>query len=306
MLLVVSYRPEFMDEWRSRPNYRQLRLDPFASENLAEFLQALLGRDENLSSVRSFLIERASGNPFFVEEIVRQLVDTGVLSGGRGNYTLSRPFSSTEVPPTVRAVLAARIDLLPLATKRVLEDAAIIGYHVLFDLLQKICGLVDDQLHSLLDNLQMAEFLYSTQLFPDLEYAFKHALTHDVVYSGVLHERRREIHARVVKTMEKLYANRLGEQVERLAHHAVQGGLQEEAVRYLRQAGRKAAGRSALSDARACFEQALDIIGTQSETQESRERAFEIFSSCGQSFASLVRGEKCFSICERPKRFPSG
>ena len=112
MLLVVSYRPEYRDEWRNRPNYRQLRLDPLASESLAELLQALLGSDPSLPTLKSFLVERASGNPFFVEEIVRSLVDTGVLEGARGSYRLARPFSSVEVPPTVQAVLAARIDAL--------------------------------------------------------------------------------------------------------------------------------------------------------------------------------------------------
>jgi tetratricopeptide (TPR) repeat protein len=274
--LIASYRPEYQDEWRSRPNYRQLRLDPFVTESLAEFLQALLGSDASLSSVRSFLLERAGGNPFFVEEIVRQLVDTGVLTGARGSYTLARPFASTEIPPTVRAVLAARIDALSAIAKHVMEDAAVIGYHVPFALLRAICGFAEDKLRALLDDLQDAEFLYSTQLFPDVAYAFNHALTHDVAYSGVLHERRREIHARVVTAMETLYADRLGEQIERLAHHAVQGELHEKAALYLRQAGGKAAARSALSDSRACFEQALDALKALPESQAALEQAFEV------------------------------
>ena len=148
----------------------------------------------------------------------------------------------------MQAVLAARIDALPAADKHLLQEAAVIGHDVPFALLHAICGLTEDKLRGLLDNLQAAEFLYSTRLFPELQYTFKHALTHDVTYSGVLHERRREIHARVVDAMEKLYADRLGEQVERLAYHAVRGELKEKAVHYLRQAGAKAAARSALAD----------------------------------------------------------
>jgi len=275
LLLVVCYRPDYRDEWGNRPNYRKLRLDPLASESLAEFLQALLGSDPSLPMLKSFLVERASGNPFFVEEIVRSLVDTGVLEGIRGSYQLARPFFSTEVPPTVQAVLAARIDALPAADKHLLEEAAVIGHNVPFTLLRAICGLAEDELRGLLDNLQAAEFLYSTKLFPDLEYTFKHSLTHDVTYSGVLHQRRREIHARVVNAMEKLYADRLGEQVERLAHHAVQGELKEKAVHYLRQTGGKAAARSALSDARTCFELALDVLKSLPESQAAMEQAFE-------------------------------
>jgi class 3 adenylate cyclase/tetratricopeptide (TPR) repeat protein len=273
LLLVVCYRPEYRDQWRNRPNYHQLHLDPLASESLAEFLQALLGSDSSLDSLKRFLAERANGNPFFVEEICRSLIDTSALEGG---YRLARPFSSTEVPPTVQAVLAARIDALPATDKHLLEEAAVIGPTVPFELLHAICGLKDNELRGRIDNLQAAEFLYSTRLFPDLEYTFKHALTHDVAYSGVLHERCREIHARVVDAMERIYADRLSEQVERLAHHAVRGEQQEKAVRYLRQAGDKAAGRSALLEARACFEQALGILKLLPESEAALENAFEI------------------------------
>jgi class 3 adenylate cyclase/tetratricopeptide (TPR) repeat protein len=276
MLLIVTYRSEHRDEWQYRPNYRQLRLNPLVSESLEELLQALLGSDPSLAPLKSFLAERASGNPFFVEEIVRSLVDTGVLEGIRGRYGLAKPFSSSEVPPTVRSVLAARIDALPAAEKRLLEEAAVIGHDVPFALLHSICRLKEDRLRGLLDHLQAAEFLYAIELFPDLQYTFKHSLTHDVTYSGVLHERRRDIHARVVDAIEKLYVDRLGEHVERLAHHTVQSGLEEKAVHYLRQAGGKTAARSALSDARSWFEQALSVLDALPQSRSALEQAFEI------------------------------
>jgi class 3 adenylate cyclase/tetratricopeptide (TPR) repeat protein len=276
LLLLVNYRPEYNDGWRNRPGYHQLRLDPLASEGLAEFLQALLGSDGTLSSLKTFLVERASGNPFFVEEIVRRLVDTAVLDGVRGNYRLVRPFSSTEVPPTIRAVLAARIDALPAAAKQLLEEASVIGHDVPFALLHAICGLAEDQLRGLLDLLQTAEFLYSTQLFPDLQYRFKHSLTHDVTYSGVLHERRREIHARVVNAIEKLYANRLGEQVERLADHAERGAIWDKALDYLQRSGVKAYWLYANADAARFFERALAILKKLPETLDNLRQAVDL------------------------------
>ena len=276
LLLIVTYRPDYRDEWRDQPNYHQLRLDSLASENLADLLQALLGSDPGLAALNSFLVERASGNPFFVEEIVRSLVDTGVLQGTRGSYRLARPFPSIEVPPTVRSVLAARIDALPAAGKRLLEEAAVIGHDIPVTLLQAISGLTGDRLRALLDNLQTAEFLYATQLFPDLQYTFKHSLTQDVTYSGVLHERRRDIHARVMDIMEELYADRLDEQVERLAHHAMRGEKREKAVHYLRQAGGRAAARWALADARVCFEQALTVLTALPKNRTGLEQAFEV------------------------------
>ena len=276
LLLLVNFRPEYKDEWKNRPNYLQLRLDPLASGGLAEFLQALLGSDESLSTLKSFLVERTSGNPFFVEEIVRRLVDTAVLEGTRGSYRLARPFSSTEVPPTLQAVLAARIDVLPTTAKHLLEEAAVIGHDVPFALLHAICGLAEDQLRGLLDHLQTAEFLYSTQLFPDLQYTFRHSLTHDVAYSGVLHERRREIHARVVNAIEKLYADRLGEQVERLADHAERGAIWDKALEYLQRSAVKAYSRYANVDATRFFERALTVLKKLPETPDNLAQAVDL------------------------------
>jgi class 3 adenylate cyclase/tetratricopeptide (TPR) repeat protein len=276
LLLVVTYRPEFKDQWRNRPNFRQLRLEPLASDGLADFLEALLGGDESLASLKSFLVERTSGNPFFAEEIVRRLVDTAVLQGARGSYRLERPFSSTEVPPTVRAVLAARIDALPAAAKHLLEEASVIGHDVPFALLQAICLLPEDEVRGLLDHLQGSEFLYSTQLFPDLQYRFKHSLTHDVTYSGLLHDGRREIHARVVTAIEELYANRLGEQVERLADHAERGHIWDKALEYLHRSGVKAYGLHANVDAARFFERALTVLKKLPETPDSLRHAVDL------------------------------
>jgi tetratricopeptide (TPR) repeat protein len=276
LLLVLTYRLGYADAWANQPNYHQLRLDPLIDANLAEFLRALLGADHSLSTLKRFLVERASGIPLFVEEIVRTLVDTDVLDGARGSYHVVRTFSGNEVPATLQAVLAARIDALPAAEKRLLQEAAVVGQDVPFSLLQSICGLKDEALRRLLGNLQAAEFLYTTRLFPELQYSFKHALTRDVAYSGVLRDRRRDIHSRVLNAIEAVYADRLAEQVERLAYHAVRSEITERAVRYLRQAGAKAAARSALADARAWYEQALDILKSLPETSAILEQAFEI------------------------------
>jgi class 3 adenylate cyclase len=276
LLLLVSYRPQYQDEWKTRLNYRQVRLDPLGAESVAEMLGALLGSDTSLAPLKAFLLSRAGGNPFFVEEIVQTLVDSSVLGGGRGRYRLTKRFSSVEVPPTVQAVLAARIDGLPAAEKRLLQEAAVIGHDVPFALLHAICGLPEGECHGLLGNLERAEFLYATRLYPDLQYTFKHSLTHDVAYSGLLHERRREIHGRIVDAMEKLYADRLGEQVERLAEHASRGQLRAKAVAYLRQAGVKAADRQAYHEAVALFEQALAALAQLPETRENLEQAIDL------------------------------
>ena len=275
VLVVVSYRPEHHDDWKNRPNYRRLKLDPLPEDDVAELLHALLGSHPSLSELNAFLLERSGGNPFFMEEIVRELIETQVIAGVRSDYRIAKPLSSSHVPVTVQAVIASRIDRLPPDEKRVLQEAAVIGHDASYGLLHEICGLSEEQLRPLLANLESAEFLYATQLFPDLVYTFKHSLTHEVAYTGLLRERRRDIHARIVFAMEKLYADRLNEQVERLASHAFQAQLHDEALRYLRMAGTKAAERHAYREAIGLFEQALGVLPSL-ETPEVLAQAIDL------------------------------
>ena len=258
LLLLVNYRPEYEHRWGSKTAYSQLRLDSLPAESAAELLAALLGPDPGLAPLTQMLVKR--GNPFFLEETVRTLVETGALAGERGAYRLTRPVEALQVPATVQTILAARIDRLPAEEKRLLQAASVIGKDVPYALLAAIAEQPEEALRRGLAHLQEAEFLYETQLFPDLEYTFKHALTHDVAYAGLLGERRRELHAAVVAAIERLHADRLVEHVERLAHHARQGEVWDKAVRYLRQAGTKVFLRSANREAATCFEQALDAL----------------------------------------------
>jgi predicted ATPase len=188
-----------------------------------------------LQALKQLLIARTAGNPFFLEESVRALVETGVLVGEPGAYRLEQPVDRLQVPPTVQAILAARIDRLPPDDKRLLQTAAVIGTEVPVPLLQAIVELSDDALHRGLAHLQAAELLYETQLFPSRAYTFKHALTHEVAYGGLLQEQRRTLHARIVEVLAGgLDATRLSDDVECLAHHALRGAVWDKALRYSR------------------------------------------------------------------------
>jgi class 3 adenylate cyclase len=199
LLLLVNYRPEYQHGWGSKTYYTQLRLDPLPPASADAFLHALLGDDPSLTRLKRLLIERTEGNPFFLEESVRTLVETGVLVGEPGAYRLAQPIESLQVPATVQAILAARIDRLPPEEKRLLQTAAVIGTEVPLPLLQAIAELPEAALHSALAHLQAAEFLYETRLFPEREYTFKHALTHEVAYNSLLLERRRGLEYRKFK-----------------------------------------------------------------------------------------------------------
>jgi len=209
LLLLVSYRPEHQNAWGAKTYFTPVRLDTLPAESAGELLGALLGEDPGLTPLKHLLVGR--GNPFFLEETVRTLVETNALAGERGRYRLVQPVNTLEVPPTVQALLAARIDRLPPEAKRLLQVASVVGKDVPFALLRIIAGLPEEALRRDLNALQSAEFLYQNRLDEDLEYAFKHALTHEVAYRGLSQERRRTSHARIVEAIETLHGDRLGE-----------------------------------------------------------------------------------------------
>ncbi|MCZ6654007.1 MAG: alpha/beta fold hydrolase [Planctomycetota bacterium] len=240
ILLLVNFRPEFTHEWAGRAHYAQVRLNPLAEQGADELLATLLGKDEGLASLRRLLIERAEGNPLFLEESVRTLAETGVLGGATGAYVLVGDPSAVEMPASVQAIIAARIDRLGPEDKRLLQTAAVVGHDVAHTLLQSVADMPEDKLRHSLANLQSAEFLYEARLFPDLEYSFKHAFTYEVAYGGLLESQRRRLHARVGETIEELYPDRHSEMADELANHFAKGEVWDKAADYYIRAAAKA------------------------------------------------------------------
>jgi class 3 adenylate cyclase/tetratricopeptide (TPR) repeat protein len=288
ILLLVNYRPEYQHGWGSKTYYTQLRLDPLPPVSAHALLHALLRDDPSLVPLKQLLIARTEGNPFFLEESVRTLVETGVLVGEPGTYRLAQALPTVQVPATVQAVLAARIDRLPPEAKRLLQTAAVVGTEVPLPLLQAIAELPEATLHRGLAHLQAAEFLYEMRLFPEQVYTFMHALTHEVAYGSLLLERRRVLHARLIEALEALAPERMAEQVERLAHHALRGEVWGKAVTYCQQAGARAHDRAAFCEAAASFEQALQALAHLPEDGDTRVLALELRLALDRPLSTLA------------------
>jgi class 3 adenylate cyclase/tetratricopeptide (TPR) repeat protein len=295
-LLLVNYRPEYQHGWGSKMYYTQLRLDPLSPASAEEVLQALLGGDLSLASLKQLLIARTEGNPFFLEESVRTLVETGVLVGEPGAYRLGQALPAIQVPATVQAVLAARLDRLPPEEKRLLQTAAVIGTEVPLSLLQAVADMPEATLHRGLAHLQAAEFLYETRLFPEQEYTFKHALTHEVAYNSLLLERRRVLHGRLVEALEVLAPELAAEQVERLAHHALRGEVWGKTVTYCQQAGVRAYDRAAFREAVVAFEQALQALAHLSEDSDTRRLALDLRLALDRPLNTLGEHGRCLAL----------
>ncbi len=302
LLLLINYRPEYHHGWGSKTYYRQLRIDPLPSESAADLLRGLLGSDPSLEPLKRVLIERTEGNPLFLEESVRTLLETKALVGERGAWRLAQGAQVIQVPATVQALLTARIDRVSPQDKRLLQAASVIGKDASFGLLQAIAELSDDELNRALHRLQTAEFLYEARLFPDLEYTFKHALTHQVAYGSLLQERRRALHARIVAAMERLYSDRLAEQVDRLASHALRGELWDKALSYFHQAGARNAARAGYREAVACFEQARVALEHLPKSRDTMEAAVSLCFDLRTAFNALGEHERGHRSPPRSRR----
>jgi class 3 adenylate cyclase/tetratricopeptide (TPR) repeat protein len=289
LLLLVNYRPEYQHGWGSKTYYSQLRLDALPRESANELLLAVLGTDASLEPLKPVLVARTGGNPLFLEESVRTLAETQALMGERGAHRLARPLDTIDVPTTVQAILASRIDRLAPEDKRLLQTVSVVGKDVPFALLLAIAELQEGDLRRGLARLQAAEFLYETSLFPELEYTFKHALTHEVTYGSLLSERRRTLHARVVDALEAIHGERLQEHVEPLAHHAYRAEQWEKAARYARLAGEEAAARSAHRQVVELFQQAIHALGHMAEARSTLLAELEL--RYGLRNAQLALGE---------------
>jgi class 3 adenylate cyclase/tetratricopeptide (TPR) repeat protein len=261
LLVVATFRPEYQSTWANRAHCSEHRIEPLTSDLARELLDALLGDASELRPLKVLLVERCDGNPFFLEESVRTLVEEKVLQPTPDGYRLEQSVWSVRVPASVQAVLTARIDRLNLEDKELLQSAAVIGREVPSVLLQAIAGRTEDEVRRGLARLCEGEFVYRVDQFPEPVHVFKHALTHEVAYDSMLRDRRRTLHARIVESIERRHADRLTDQVERLSHHAQRGEVWDKAIAYLRMGGAQAYARGALGEAIERYEAALAIVG---------------------------------------------
>ena len=293
-MVACTYRPEYMDRWTGHPGYTRVRVEALEPRATGGLLDALLGAGPALTTLKRLVADRTNGNPLFLEECVATLVETGALAGEPGAYRFTRPTLSLEVPATVRATIASRIDRLRYDDKRLLQAASVIGDEVEARLLEAIADVPVDEVRAGLDQLHAAGLLDQRALFPDLVYGFRHALVHDVAYESLLHERRRALHARILEAIERFYAGRLVGQTERLAHHAFLGEVWDRAVSYGRQAGARTLQRMASWESVSFFERALAALAHR--PPEAVERGLAVDLRCDLHNALVPLGQHARSV----------
>ncbi|MGC2305920.1 ATP-binding protein, partial [Candidatus Binatus sp.] len=280
ILLLVNYRPQYSHQWGSRTYYTQLRLDPLGQDSAEEMLSALLGSGVDLAQLMRVIIEKTEGNPFFMEETVQVLLDEGALVRN-GAIHLTRPIAELKIPPTVQGILTARIDRLPHDAKELLQTLSAIGREFPLSLIRTAFPKPEGELNRTLDDLQLGEFIYEQPAVGDTEYIFKHALTQEVSYNSILHERRKHLHEYIGAALEKLHSSSIDDHIDGLAHHYGRSGNSLKALEYQERAGRQAVQRSAYGEATRNFTVALEFLQRLPPSAERDQRELALQTSLG-------------------------
>ena len=275
VLLVVTYRPVYQQPFGDRTYYWRIGLQPVDEEDAVRIVRATLGVAELPRELAVTIAGKAEGNPFFLEEIGRTLVETGAVRAESGRLVLAQAASTIAVPDTVQDVIAARLDRLAEPQKRTLQTASVIGREFALALLRRVSDL-QDKLEQSLGELKRIELIYEKGGFSDLEYVFKHALTQDVAYASLLQAERRRLHALIGAAIEEVYAGRLEERAEELAYHFTRGEVWDKVVHYARLAAERAVGLFVDGKAVEFYELALDALGHLGETRETARLGIDI------------------------------
>ena len=257
LLLILTYRPGYVQPFGDRSYHTRIALTALTQQDSAQMAEAMLGTESLPPELQRLIVQKAEGNPFFVEEVVKSLQEVGAIRAEAGRYTITRHLNDVLIPDTIQDVIMARIDRLAEAPKKTLQLASVIGREFTQRLLDRIADLRGST-EEFLRELKSIELIYEKRLFPELAYMFKHALTHDVAYNSILLQRRRELHHLIALAIEELYAERLAEHYEMLAYHFSKAEDWPRALDYLLKAADKSARTFANREAIALLDQALE------------------------------------------------
>jgi class 3 adenylate cyclase/tetratricopeptide (TPR) repeat protein len=267
-LAVLNYRPEYTPGWAPSALYRGISLEPLARADTAELLRDLAGDDPSLDGLDEPIHERTQGNPFFIEEIVRELAESGHLEGESGAYRLIRSIEDAGVPVTVQAILAARIDRLDPTSKQLLQVASVVGKELSVQALGLTAKIEADRIDRAICNLIEAGFLYEAEIYPQRLLAFRHPLTHEVAYGTQLADGRAATHAAAARATIELEPDRLDELAGLIAHHMAEGRETREAARWYARAAHWA-GHSQPRDAMRLWRRVAELVEELGEDEES-------------------------------------
>jgi class 3 adenylate cyclase/tetratricopeptide (TPR) repeat protein len=298
MLLILLYRPEYTHQWGSKSYYTKIGLTQLGTPSSSRLVQAILEEGEVAPELKQLILNRAAGNPLFMEEFTYSLLENGSIQKKDRQYVLSTKASDIQVPDTIQGIISARMDRLEDNLKRTMQVASVIGREFAFRILQTITGM-QEEIKSYLFNLQGLEFIYEKSLFPELEYIFKHALTQEVAYNSLLQKRRQGIHEKIGQAIESLYSERLEEFYEALAFHYARSDNKVKAIEYLDLANQKAVELSAMEEAKAYFDEAMKLLDELPDEELNQKRRISFLVNQWATFLWLFKQKEYYDLLIR-------
>jgi class 3 adenylate cyclase/tetratricopeptide (TPR) repeat protein len=299
VLLIFTYRPEFVHTWGAKSYHSQVMLSRLSNRESLMMVSHLLGTEELDKNLEEFILEKTEGIPFFIEELIKSLKDLKIITREDNRYRITKDIKEVVIPSTVQDVIMARVDSLPEGTKGLLQTISAVGRETSYDLIKRVTELAEQELLSHLSVLKDSELLYERGIYPQSTYVFKHALTQEVAYDSLLLKRRKEIHEEIGGVIEALYPDRLEEYYELLAYHYGRSADADKAVKYLDLANQKAAKLNAMEEAKAYFDEAMTLLDTLPVTGENRQKRISLLVSQGIVFFLLFKSPEYYDLLTR-------
>jgi class 3 adenylate cyclase/tetratricopeptide (TPR) repeat protein len=299
ILLIFTYRPEFVHTWGAKSYHSQVMLNRLSNRESLMMVSNLLGTEELDKNLEEFILEKTEGVPFFIEELIKSLKDLNIIAIEDNRYRITKDIKEVVIPATVQDVIMARVDSLPEGTKGLLQTISAVGRESGYDLIKRLTDLAEQELLSHLSVLKDSELLYERGIYPQSTYVFKHALTQEVAYNSLLLKRRKEIHEKIGEVIEALYPDRLEEHHGLLAYHFERSASTGKAVKYLELANQKAAKLNAMEEAKAYFGNAMELLDTLPETKENQERRISLLVDQGIVFFLLFKSPEYYDLLIR-------
>ena len=299
VLLLFTYRPEYVHTWGAKSYHSQVMVNRLSNRESIMMVSHLLGSEELDRDLEEFILEKTEGIPFFIEELLKSLKDLKIIERKDSRYRIAKDIEEMTIPSTIQDVIMARIDSLAEGGKALLQTVSAVGREVSYDLIKRITNTPEQELLSNLSVLKDSELLYERGIYPQSTYLFKHALTQEVAYNGLLLKRRKDIHEKIGEAIEALYLDRLEEHYELLAYHYGRSTNTDKAVKYLERANQKAAKLNAMEEAKAYFDEAIELLDTLPETEVNRQRRISLVVKQGMVSFLLFKSPEYYDLLSR-------
>jgi class 3 adenylate cyclase/tetratricopeptide (TPR) repeat protein len=306
VLLIFTYRPEFVHTWGAKSYHSQVMLNRLSNRESLTMTYNLIGTEELDKDLEEFILEKTEGVPFFIEELIKSLKDLKIIEREDNKYRITKEIREVTIPATVQDVIMSRVDSLPEGMKGILQTVSVVGRESRYDLIKRVTNLAEQELLFCLSVLKDSELLYERGIYPQSTYIFKHALTQEVAYNSLLLKRRKEIHEEIGKAMEALYPDRLEEHYELLAYHYARSANRDKAMQYLDLANQKAAKLNAMEDAKAYFDEAMEILDTLPETDMNRKLRISLLVNQVTVFLLLFKTPEYYNLLTRYESMTEG